>query len=197
MSRKDICEQVIHFTKGADADDAFARLGAILTEGRLLGGTGSIKGGYRCVCFTEAPLEMLPKGFVNSTAFGRYSPFGLMFDKRWLFANGGRPAIYQADDEFATLPEALRWRHVRYEPSSTPAIDFAWEREWRVHTNELHFNPDVATVVVPSRAWYEDLLAEHRAAQDEHLEYLMMGGMEQYEAEAYRQAFPWAGVWLE
>ena len=197
MGRKDICEQVIHFTKGADADDAFARLGTILAEGRLLGGSGNIKGGYRCVCFTEAPLEMLPKGFVNSTAFGRYSPFGVMFDKRWLFANGGRPAIYESDDEFATLPEALRWRHVRYELSSTPAIDFAWEREWRACTDELHFNPDVATIVVPSRDWYEALLAEHQTAQDAQVEYLMMGGMEQYEAEAHRQAFPWAGVWLE
>src|SRR6266496_5366041 len=127
MSRKDICPQVIHFTKGANADEAFARLRAILAEGRLLGASGNIKGGYRCVCFTEAPLGVLPAGFVNSTAFGRYLPFGIMFDKRWLFANGGRPVIYQTDGEFADLPEEFRWRHVRYEPAGAPGIDFTWE----------------------------------------------------------------------
>jgi hypothetical protein len=196
MVRRDICERVIHFTKGADHQDAFARLSSILVESRLLGGTGNIKGGYRCVCFTEAPLEMLPRGFVNSTAFGRYSPFGLMFDKQWLFANSGRPAIYQSDDEFLLLPDESRWRHVRYEPNSTPPIDFTWEREWRVHTDELNFTPDVATIVVPSQDWYEALVTEHAAAQDTEIGYLVMGGMEPYQAEAYRQPFPWAGMWL-
>jgi hypothetical protein len=29
----------------------------IAAEGRLRGGSGFIKGGYRCVCFTETPIS--------------------------------------------------------------------------------------------------------------------------------------------
>jgi hypothetical protein len=163
----------------------------------LRGGTGNIKGAYTCVCFTEAPLEVLPKGFVNSTAFSRYSPFGIMFHKSWLFEQGGRPVIYQSDADYAALPEALRWRHVRYEPHAPAPIDFTWEREWRIRTNELAFNPGVATVVVPNRDWYEALRKEHGAAQDLEIDSLVAGGMERHEAEQYRQDFPWAGIWFE
>lgn len=197
MARRDICPQVIHFTKGPNPDEAFNRLRTILYEGRLRGGTGNIKGGYTCVCFTEAPLEVLPQGFVNSTAFSRYSPFGIMFDKRWLFEQGGRPVIYQADADYAALPEALRWRHVRYEPHGAAPIDFTWEREWRIRADELLFNPGVATVVLPSRHWYEALRHEHEAAQDSEIDAFVMAGMTQHEAEQHRQGFPWAGVWLE
>lgn len=126
-----------------------------------------------------------------------HSAFGVMFDKAWLFQQGTRPVIYQADAEFADLPEALRWRHVRYEPSAKPAVDFSWGREWRVRADELHFNPGVATVVLPNRAWFDALVARHDDAQEAQMDYLMMGGMSQQEAEAHRQAFPWSGIWLE
>jgi len=44
--------------------------------------------------------------------------------------------IYQTDNDFNILPEELRWRHVRYEPAGDQAIDFTWEREWRMHCDE-------------------------------------------------------------
>lgn len=132
-SRPDISEKVIHFTRGATYDDALTMLLTIVSEGRLLGGAGMIRGGYKCVCFTEAPLPAIAGGFVNPESFSRYSPFGLMFDKSWLYANGGRPVIYQPDTDFNALPEDMRWRHVRYEPLAVPPIDFTWEREWSPH----------------------------------------------------------------
>jgi len=119
--RLDISPYVVHFTGGASYEDALTNLLLMIGEGRIVGGAGLIRGGYRCVCFTEAPLPAIADGFVNEKAFTRYSPFGLMFDKTWLFARGGRPVIYQPDADYVALPEDMRWRHVRYEP---PQIDF-------------------------------------------------------------------------
>lgn len=64
-----------------------------------------------------------------------------MVPKQWLYVQGGRPVIYQSDKEFYDLPEAIRWRHVRYEPASSPPIDFTWEREWRIQCRYLHIGP--------------------------------------------------------
>ena len=153
MHRPDISDSVIHFTKGATAEAALEVLLIMVGEGRILGGTGMIKGGYRCACFTEAPLPAIAGGLVNANSFTRYSPFGLMFSKDWLYERGGRPVIYHSDDEYSQLPEHMRWRHVRYEPLSDPVIDFTWEREWRLQCDELRFDPSEVALVVPNRDW--------------------------------------------
>lgn len=93
--RPDISDKVIHVTRGATYEDALNALLTIVGEGRLLGGTGMVRGNYPCICFTEAPLPAIADGFVNADSFTRYSPFGLMFDKSWLYFNGGRPVIYR------------------------------------------------------------------------------------------------------
>lgn len=131
-ARPDLSNKLIHFTRGETYDGAFARLRAIMADCRLIGGIRMIRGGYTCVCFTEAPLPALARGFVNTTLFSRYSPFGIMFDKTWVYARGGRPVIYQPESDFNALPEDMRWRHVRYEPIADNPIDFSWEREWRI-----------------------------------------------------------------
>src|SRR5438067_4472638 len=62
MARRfDISDKLIHFTGsgGECMDDAFARLRAIIREGRLIAGNRMIRGGYRCVCFTEAPIAVI------------------------------------------------------------------------------------------------------------------------------------------
>lgn len=151
--RSDISNKVIHFTKAPTHEDALGVILSMVGEGRLNGGTGMIRGGYRCVCFTEAPLPAVAAGLVNAGSFTRYSPFGLMFEKSWIYERGGRPVIYQADSEFAQLPEEMRWRHVRYEPTTAAPIDFTWEREWRVHCDELQFSPNDAVLVVPNQEW--------------------------------------------
>lgn len=60
----------------------------------------------------------------------RYSAFGVVVSKTWLFNQGGRPVINQANEEYVQLPDSLKYRHVRYEPHR--GIDHAWEREWRI-----------------------------------------------------------------
>jgi hypothetical protein len=152
-NRPDISDSVIHFTKAATYEEALQVLLTIVGEGRLAGGTGKIRGGYRCVCFTEAPLPAVANGLVNTDSFTRYSPFGLMFSKQWLYERGGRPVIYQSDAEFHQMSEDSRWRHVRYEPSATPPIDFTWEREWRVQCDELQFSASQVALVVPNQEW--------------------------------------------
>jgi len=104
---------------------------------------------YKCVCFSEAPLTSLQDGLVNPDAYSRYSPLGILFKKRKIFELGGRPVIYQTDEEFEGLPSEYRWRHVRYEPHRDEPIDFTWEREWRIKCGALRFDPSCAGVVVP------------------------------------------------
>jgi hypothetical protein len=134
MAREDISNKLVHFTKGDTCDDAFDRLCTIAAEQRLIGGNGFIKGNYNCVCFSETPLSSLKHGLLNPYAYSRYSPFGIIFDKEWVFYNGGRHVIYQPDSDFDLLPETHKWRHARYEPTAEEPVDFSWEREWRIQT---------------------------------------------------------------
>ncbi|WP_244070464.1 hypothetical protein [Nitrosomonas sp. PY1] len=161
----------------------------IIDSRRLIGGSGLIRGAYTCVCFTEAPLPSLQQGFVNSRGFSRYVPFGLMFDKSWVFARGGRPAIYQTDSEFEALPEGIRWRHVRYEPNADPPIDFMWEREWRLR-DFLDFDPGSCALVMPDSDWAGQMIAMHNEKQDWNVyEYSTI--MNASISEQYREGFSW------
>ncbi len=160
MIRDDVSDKLIHLTRGPTYDDAAKVFSAILEEKRLLGGTGCIKGGFRCVCFSEAPISQLSRILANPMAHGmRYMPFGVMVSKAWLFDIGGRPVIYQPDSEFELLHDDQKYQHVRYEP--TDNVDFTWEREWRMLTDELPLDPDVTTVVVPNRGWERRILKPH------------------------------------
>lgn len=185
--RPDIADHVIHFTTDSTTRLAFERFQGIVGDQCLLGGGTKVRGGYRCVCFTEAPLASLERGLVNPNVYSRYSPFGIMFEKGWLFAYGGRPVIYQPEAEYDALPDALKWRHVRYEPGT---VDFTWEREWRIDTDELHFTPSDACLVVPDEDWACELIARHDATEDfKVLQYSTI--MDDFIAEQYREDFPW------
>jgi hypothetical protein len=58
--------------------------------------------------------------------------------------------IYQPDSDFALLPEQLGWRHVRFDLTSEPVVDFTWEREWRIPCDQLPFSEAEAVIVVPN-----------------------------------------------
>lgn len=165
MARKDISDKLIHFTKGDTLESAFTTLRKIINECCLIGGTRFVKGGYKCVCFSEAPLALLEHGLLNSSAYSRYSPFGVTFEKRWIFEQGGRPVIYQPDSEYDGLPESHKWRHVRYEPCTEESTDFTWEREWRMHAEVVRFTPLVAAIVVPDRDWAECLITDMKLSK--------------------------------
>jgi hypothetical protein len=190
-SRRDISSKLIHFTSGGNEDMAFQRLGRIVEERRILGTGEKIKGGYRCVCFSEAPLTSLKDGLVNPEAYSRYSPFGIIFEKRWIFEQGGRPVIYQTDEEFEGLPEVYRWRHVRYEPHKERPIDFTWEREWRIKIDALKFEPSNAAIIVPNEDWAKRMIAEHEAREDFNVFIYSQMMDDEMLAEQYREPFPW------
>jgi len=155
MPRVDISKHLVHWTKGQTYKDAFIALRNIVSEQRLLGGNGCIRGGFNCVCFTEAPEAAFHQ------ILGRYKHFGIRVSKAWLFAQGGRPVIYQRGEEYDLLPDEIKWRHVRYEPDANPPFDFSWEREWRVKCDELFLPPEEITIILPNEDWAQLLLDEH------------------------------------
>jgi len=195
MSRNDITYDLIHFTKGEDIEDAFQQLRKIIKERRLICGGNLIKGGHKCVCFSEAPLASLQSGLVNPDYYSSYSPFGIMFKKKWIFEQGGRPVIYQTNEEYEHLRETHRWRHMRYHPNQNPPVDFTWEREWRVRCDHLDFNPEVATIVVADSNWSSRLMREHERDEEfKILQYSLVLGEEI--AHAYHETFKWDIVHL-
>ncbi len=159
MARDDLSNYLVHWIKGDTDQEAFDILHRIVSERRLLGGVGRIKGGYRCVCFTEAPENTFHK------VMGRYRPFGVQVSKKWLFSQGGRPVIYQAGHEFNLLSESHKWRHVRYEPDADPPIDFTWEREWRILADEVALPAGLARILVPHEDWAHSLEGEHEQTE--------------------------------
>ncbi|SRR6266496_4044553 len=199
--RTDISPYLIHFTKaftkGENDEGAFKRLQKILDEQKLIAGTRRIKGKYACVCFSEAPLVSLRDGLVNAEYYSRYSPFGIMVSKQWLFAQGGRPVIYESDQEYDDLPETHRWRHVLYElRENFFPIDFTWEREWRIKCAHLEFDETSAKIVVPDSAWAERLANEHHAEQS----YLVAQYGQIFDdmiAEQLREKFKWTILTLK
>ena len=169
MDRTDISNRLIHFTKGNTPEEAFDRLRKIMSDRVILGGSTFRKGNITCVCLSEAPSKSLPDGLRSYKGYAPYSSFGVMFDKKWVFSRGGRPVIYEPDDEYELLPESLRWRHVRYDPTAVPPIDFTWEREWRIPCAELPFGPDDATIVLPSLDWIEEFPETYQVDYDQQV----------------------------
>lgn len=196
MLRPDNSDKLVHFTSGASEEDAFSNLCSIIQDEAIRGSDGMIKGGYRCVCFTEAPLAALVRGLVNLSDFSRYQPFGVIYDKTHVYSQGGRPVIYQSDDEFFVLPEEFRWRHMRYEPIAGYPTDFTWEREWRVLCDYFPVLPHLAGLVLPTHAWANRLLQAYDEQQG-HLVYEYSQIMDSHLAEQYREVFPWRVCVLE
>jgi hypothetical protein len=195
-TRIDLSDKLIHFTKGDSGEDAFAVLQRIIAERRLIAGNGMIKGGYQCLCFTEAPIRAITEAFVKRVQFERYSAFGIMFEKSWIYDRGGRPVIYQPDSDFALLPEQLAWRHVRFDLAGPPIVDFTWEREWRIPCDQLPFSEAEAVIVVPNDQWTAALLRVHDDKQDiEIQQYALV--MDRQIAELWREDFRWRVVPLQ
>ncbi|MET3151694.1 UNVERIFIED_ORG: hypothetical protein ABIC77_002947 [Stenotrophomonas geniculata] len=112
MPRADMADHLVHFMTGPRWVDAFGVMQRILHE-RVLRGSGRInRDRYHCVCFSEAPLPTVPGGPVNEDGYSRYTPFGILFDKTWVFSQGGRPVIYQPEAEYDLLPGRARGFHL-------------------------------------------------------------------------------------
>lgn len=198
QERPDISPNVIHLIRGTSAEAAFTVLRTVLKEKRLIGGTGMIRGSYRCVCFTEAPYDQLRAGLAwsiskyNPSEARRFQPYGILVGKSYLFALGGRPVIYQSHDEYDDLPELLRYRHVKYEPTATPPVDFTWEREWRLRTEELRLDPERCAVLVQTESEREILIGDHmKRHSDEHQAWSVAIGEQMASLWFPEQRFAW------
>jgi hypothetical protein len=169
LVRRDLGDLLFHFTRHSDTDrlsyktssgretatdgSASSVLYKILHEGKLLG-TGTWTGGHPCVCFTEAPIAECASIFaLNELAASvderpRYDPYGIAVSKTWLYAQGGRPVIYDHPAAVNDLADALRYRFVPFDPPN--GVDFTWEREWRVKGDSLTLDPRKTLVIVPT-----------------------------------------------
>jgi len=169
--RRDISPVLAHWTKPSRKETfsgevisdytAYDILEKILLEYTLLGGTGWIKGSFKCVCFTEAPINEMVSIFnyvYNDLTDNTidYHPFGIAVKKNYLFDKGGRPVIYQTNNEYDELPIKLKWRHKIYEPSNN--IDFTWEREWRVLADTFQLEPYEISIFVPNAGYHQKIL---------------------------------------
>jgi len=161
LVRRDLATLLFHFTRATNegsvawnnkfgdvhtlgSSSASAVLEKILHEGRLRG-TSRWTYGHNCVCFTEAPIHEFNSIFslvelaASEKERPRYEPYGIAVNKNWLFANGGRPVIYDHPSAFEALANDQKYRFVPYDPGE--GIDFTWEREWRIKTDSLKMDP--------------------------------------------------------
>jgi hypothetical protein len=197
--RADITQTLVHFVSAESNAAALGTLWRIVSERRILGSTRLIKGEYPCVCFTETPVELVAETLLEAEdTQHRYKPFGIAVQKRWLFAQSGRPVIYGPPDQFEQLPEPMRWRHMRYDPTAAPPVDFTWEREWRLNAEALAIAPDNAELIVPDRRAFDELESLHDAEELERFE-VERWELEQInhgEAATPPMRFLWGAHWL-
>ena len=142
---------LVHLTKGNEDLNSFQVLMKILKEQKLIGSTNQIVNGvprgFICgndpvVCFQDVPLFSLSENILleqqmhseNPSSQIRYAAFGLRFDKRYIFENGGRPVIYEKTEVAKKfLPQNEYWRIVKLDlDNSDNIIDWTHEREWRI-----------------------------------------------------------------
>ncbi|MGX5872952.1 hypothetical protein MJ547_04220, partial [Burkholderia gladioli] len=167
--RIDLSDRLIHLSKAHSKEsttprlDALQNLISILSEKRLRGANGMIKGKHLCVCFSEAPIATLTHLLARQGQGGyKYQPYGVMVEKHWLFEKGGRPVIYATEEEYPDLYPDLRYRYVKFDLRGPAAVDFTWEREWRILTEGLPITPEEVTVIVPNRE-AKDAIETHLA----------------------------------
>ena len=171
--RKDITSFVFHFVRRQDPLEA---LRAILKEGYIRGGVYP-PGSDSVVCFTEAPLAEVIRqnGILEAHGYDRLSLWGIGFKKDQVFGQGGLPVIYQPRTLYERLPPELRWRHVDFDPGH--GIDFTWQREWRVQTEQFALAEVETILVVPDvTAFVKDLWEIRVDAEYEDGELVLYGG---------------------
>lgn len=168
--RTDISMGLVHLTKGDDKLGHLAVLMKILEEKTIIGSTnktvdghprGFICGDHSVVCFQDVPLYSLSENILLEQQLHsqspelpiRYSPFGLRFDKRYIFRNGGRPVIYEKTNIAKSfLPEDEYWRIVKLDlENNDNIIDWTHEREWRIK-GDFHFDLSEVEILLSDQA---------------------------------------------
>jgi len=156
--RADQSNYLAHFTKGAKGYD---NLISILQEKKII--VGSLPWGKsKAVCLTECPWPSLLQHA------RRYSPYGIGFNKAFIFGAGGGPVYYVRADHFKKQDwdEHVKtfvtpfWPAYRPKKLRTPdwvggkTVDYSHEREWRVPHDLTFQYDDIEFIVVKS---YEEM----------------------------------------
>lgn len=161
MIRGDLSERLIHLTRDLEGISGQERFYKILNSQQILGSSKSILGGYKCICFSEAPISALGQIIAKKDPDIRYSPYGFMFTKEYLYNLGARPVIYQSAEEYYLLKDELKYRHVSFDLSKDKKVDWTWEREWRLKKEMLSISPNDVTLIIPTREIEEKLKDEN------------------------------------
>lgn len=167
--RTDISMGLVHLTKGNGEHNAFKVLMKILEEKTIQANTskvvdgriqGFICGNNPVVSFQDVPLYSVSENILweqelrsrNPKSPIRYEPFGLRFDKRYIFRNGGRPVIYENTETAKSfLPENEHWRIVKLDlENDDKIIDWTHEREWRIK-GDFHFELNEVEIILSNR----------------------------------------------
>jgi len=164
MIRDDLSDKLIHLTRDFDNLSAKARFIQILSQKTILGTNTNIKGSYNCICFSEAPISSIGQIIARKTGEIKYKPYGFMFSKEYLFKLGARPVLYQTEEEYNSLPEELKYKHVIFDLSESKKIDWTWEREWRLKTDKLILDPKKTTVIIPNRITRSEIISEYQSS---------------------------------
>lgn len=175
--RTDMSTHLVHLTRSNIIDgknySAVEILLKIIEEQKLEGSTtqsGFIVGSKPAVCFQETPLvsvaqslyyEQQERKRLNTTKI-RYSGVGLMFDKRYVYENSGRPVIYETTKKTKEILRSSEewWRIVDLNHEDENNVtDWTHEREWRVPGN-FTFERKQASVIVANVDAYRKFIAE-------------------------------------
>ena len=162
MIRDDLSDKLIHLTRDTDIKKGYESFLNIIKTKTLIGGSTDVKGPFKCICFTEAPITSLAQVIARQTNEMRYSPYGFMFSKEYLFSLGARPVIYEPDEEYEELPDKVKYRHVRFDLTNDKKVDWTWEREWRLKIDEFKISPKDLTLIVPTRKEINELIAKYQ-----------------------------------
>lgn len=141
-NRSDFSTFLSHLTRENGQMNVVEVLIKILEEGRIRGSSNSgfIAGGFTATCFQDAPMYSLSQNCMheqNLRAINkskiRYRGLGLAFPKRYIYAKGGRPVIYEKLEiakQFVNPNEW--WRIVSLDlDDDNSIVDWTHEREWR------------------------------------------------------------------
>nr|WP_320116504.1 hypothetical protein [uncultured Desulfuromonas sp.] len=173
-SRSDLSSRAVHLTRGAIVDgekvSALDILKKILTDKNIHGSStnsGFICGTKKAVCFQDAPLSSLCQNVfyeqnyreINPNAKIRYNAIGIMFQKPYLYENGGRPVIYEKTEKAKEiLPPDEWWRIVDFDLSNNENfIDWTHEREWRI-PGDFSFDYSKASILFPNKGLYRNFV---------------------------------------
>ena len=162
--KRDFSPFLVHLTKN-DPPDEFSPLSAkdnldlILHEKTLRAynhfclfspalnnENNDIRDKFKVVCFTETPISQID--ILLTKLAGRNfkpEPYGLVFKKKYIREQGGNPALYVTGD--LSHPLWLLYKEAKERRFSDDnkllalvnkcdeAVDFHWEREWRIVGN--------------------------------------------------------------